>query len=86
MNTVQHVCNHWVGIRTNRMEMDGNIFEDAVGRLVAFTLNDGTRVKGDLVKIRDGVAEIHSLRNVWHVRLDDVVRVAIGAASGGVAA
>ncbi len=68
----------------DRIEIQADVFEGMVGRLVSFTLADGTRIKGDLVEIRDGVGEVHSLRNVHFVSLGDVMRASVGKSNGGV--
>jgi hypothetical protein len=48
-----------------------------VGCLIFLTLKDGTRLKGDLKKIKDGVIELHSLKNIHYIEISDIKHIAI---------
>ena len=65
--------------RTERTTVDfGALLESLINQLIFITLRDGTRIKGDLVKVENGVAEIHSLKNVHFASIGEIEHVAVG--------
>jgi small nuclear ribonucleoprotein (snRNP)-like protein len=63
------------------MEKTETVLRNLIGRLIFLRLRDGTRLKGDLIAVEDGVAELHSLKNIHFVEISEIMHATVAKKS-----